>query len=83
MADRSAVPVTADEGQPPVGVEPPDDPVETRVAEAALYPLSALEVKEAAVALEKILLELARESNFNVGTKTRYFSFYFATCVIC
>ena len=69
MADRSAVPVTADEGQPPVGVEPPDDPVETRVAEAALDPLSALEVEEAAVALEKILLELARQSNFTVEAK--------------
>ena len=40
--------------------------MEARVAEVSLDPLSALEVEEAAVPLEQILLELARESNFTV-----------------
>ena len=59
--------MTADECQLPFGVDPPDDPVETGVAEVSLDPLAALEVEEAAVALEQVSLELAGESNFAVS----------------
>ena len=41
--------------------------METGVAEVSLDPLAALEVEEAAVALEQVSLELAGESNFAVS----------------
>ena len=41
--------------------------MEARVAEVSLDPFPALQVEEAAVALEQVLLELAGESNFTVS----------------
>ena len=67
VSDWPAVPVAADEAELAVRVDPPDDPVEARVAEVALDSLAAAQVKDAAVALEQVLLECAREADLAVN----------------
>ena len=67
VPDWPAVPVAAHEAELAVRVDPPDDPVEARVAEVALDPLAAAQVKDAAVALQEVLLEYAREADLARG----------------